>query len=74
MVIETEVGVRQAREQFSDLLSRAHYAKERIAVQRHGKAFAAIVPVEDLALLESLDKRPDLKAALTEAKTPKRRK
>jgi prevent-host-death family protein len=71
---EIEAPATEARAQFSELLNRAAYAKERVAVTRQGKRIAALVPVEDLALLEALDKRPDLKAALTEAKMPKRRK
>ena len=38
--------------QLAELLSRAAYGKERFVLTRHGKEMGAIVPVEDLDLLE----------------------
>jgi prevent-host-death family protein len=61
----------QARAQFTDTLSRAAYGKERIRITRHGKELAAVVPIEDLELLEALEDRIDLedaRAALAETK------
>ncbi|MCH7531184.1 MAG: type II toxin-antitoxin system prevent-host-death family antitoxin [Gemmatimonadetes bacterium] len=49
------------------LLNRAAYGKERFVVTRHGKGLVAIVPLEEVTLLdrlrELLSKR-DLEAAL----------
>lgn len=45
-----------ARKQLAELLSRAAYGKERFVLTRHGKEMGAIVPVEDLDLLERLKK------------------
>ena len=50
----------KAREEFSDLVSRAAFAKERHVVTRRGKAVVAIVPIEDLELLEELEDRIDV--------------
>ncbi len=63
--------VSKARETFSDMVNRAAYAKERVVVARRGKVVAAVVPVEDLELLQELEERIDLveaRASLVEAK------
>lgn len=44
------------------VVNRVTFAGERAAVTRHGKTVAAIVSVEDLALLEELERRADLEA------------
>jgi prevent-host-death family protein len=53
----------KAREQFAELIDRAAYGKERIAVAKHRKQLVAIVPIEDLKLLEYLEERIDLNEA-----------
>lgn len=58
-----------ARRQLAELLSRAAYGKERFVVTRHGKEMGAIVPLEDLALIERLREfasRKEVEAALRE--------
>lgn len=55
-----KISAAKAREEFSDLVSRAAYAKERHVVTRRGKAVAAMVPIEDLELLEELEDRIDV--------------
>jgi prevent-host-death family protein len=49
----------RAREAFSEILNRAAYGKERVVLTRRGKKLAAVIPVEDLALLEELENRLD---------------
>ncbi len=61
----------KVREGFADTINRAAYAKERVVVRRRGKEVAAVVPIEDLRLLEELEDRVDLvdaSAALAETK------
>ena len=61
----------KARDEFSDLVNRAAYGKERVVLTRRGKALAAVVPLEDVELLERLEDRIDLdaaRAALAEAR------
>lgn len=41
-----------ARSNFAELLGRVRYGKERITIERRGRAHAVLVPIEDLALLE----------------------
>jgi prevent-host-death family protein len=60
-----------AREKFGDTVNRVAYGKERVVLTRAGKELVAIVPVEDLAAMEALEVKRDLRgarAALREAK------
>ena len=64
----TRLNVSKAREEFPELVTRAVQVKERTIVSRHGKDVAAVIPIEDLRLLERLSKeemdRVDLADAL----------
>jgi prevent-host-death family protein len=60
----------KARENFSDLVNRSAYGKERVVLTRRGKGIAAVVPMEDLELLEKLEDRMDLEAARKALKEP----
>ena len=71
----THVNVSKARQEFPEMLNRAAYAKERTIVSRRGKELAAVIPIEDLQLLDRLAQeemdRLDIeaaRAALAEAK------
>lgn len=44
----------------SNSLTRVITKRERVVVHRRGKAVAALIPLEDLALLEELEDRLDL--------------
>jgi prevent-host-death family protein len=62
----------RAREQLSTVINRAAFGKERVVLTRRGKEVAAVVPIEDVKLLEELEDRIDLeeaRAALAEAKS-----
>ena len=70
----TRVAVSKAREDLADMLNRVAYGHERVLIERRGKNLAALVPVEDLELLELLEDKADLAAArkaLAEAKGKK---
>jgi prevent-host-death family protein len=59
----------EARKNLSELLNRAAYGGERFVVTRHGKELVAIVPLEDLTLLDRLRtflQARDFEAALRE--------
>ncbi len=61
----------QARARFAESVNRVTYRGERILIQKHGRPVAALVPVEDLALIRELEDRIDLedaRKALAEAK------
>ena len=53
----------KARADFSDLLNRAAYGRERVLINRRGKPFAAIVPLEDVKLLETIEDHIDIELA-----------
>ena len=67
---KTEISTVEARDQFAHVVNRAAYGKERVILTARGKAIAAVVPVEDVELLEELEDQLDLeeaRAALREA-------
>ena len=49
----------QVRETFADTLNRVSYGKERIILKRRNKDIAALVPIEDIMLLEELEEQQD---------------
>lgn len=53
----------EARNRFADIVNDVAFRGERVILQRHGKDIAAVVPVEDLALLEALEDKIDLETA-----------
>lgn len=66
----SEHRISDVRGSFSDTVNRAAFGGERVVLTRHGKRVAAVVPIADLELLESLEDAVDLeeaRAALTAA-------
>jgi prevent-host-death family protein len=55
--------VADIRNNLADAINRVAYAGERIVLERRGKGVAALVSVEDLALLQRLEDEADVKAA-----------
>lgn len=53
----------QARENFATILNEVAFGGQRILLHRHGKDVAAVVPIEDVELLEALEDKMDLDAA-----------
>jgi len=67
----TQISTVEARDQFSTVINRAAFGKERVVLTRRGKEIAAVVPMEDVRILEELKDHPDLadtRSALAEAK------
>ena len=54
----------QVRENFAEITGRVQFAGARVAIQKHGKTVAALVPPSDLEVLEALEDRLDLLDAL----------
>ena len=70
----TPLSVTEARSHFADILNRVGYRGKRIILQKHDKNLVAIIPVEDLELLEAIEERIDVleaEAALAEDKEKK---
>ena len=59
----SSVSTAKARNNFSDIVNRAGYGKERVILTRRGKPVAAVVPIEDVEFLEALEDQADLEAA-----------
>jgi prevent-host-death family protein len=51
------------RNNLADAINRVAYAGERIILERRGKGVAALVSMEDVALLEELENEADIRAA-----------
>jgi prevent-host-death family protein len=63
VVIMANISTAEARNDFAEVINRASFGKERFVLTRRGKRLAAIIPVEDLELLEELEDRMDVDAA-----------
>jgi prevent-host-death family protein len=64
-----DMSAAEARKNFAELLNRVAYGKERVVLTRHGKQICALVPVEDLTVLDTLREmagRQDATAAMGE--------
>ncbi len=59
----TRIAASEARTAFADIVNKVAFGGERIRLHRHGKDVAAIVPVEDLQLIEDMENRMDLEVA-----------
>jgi len=56
------IPIAKARINLSELANQAAYTKERIILTRRGRRIAAIVPIDDVELLENLEDRADITA------------
>ncbi|MGH7500435.1 MAG: type II toxin-antitoxin system Phd/YefM family antitoxin [Longimicrobiales bacterium] len=66
------ISTAEARQNLAELVNRVAYGKERVVLTRHGKEIAAVVPVEDLTLVQKLRRflrHREVDAALREVET-----
>jgi prevent-host-death family protein len=49
----------KARNEFSEIINKAAYGKERVTLTRRGKTIAAVVPIEDYELLKRIEEQED---------------
>lgn len=68
------VNIVKIRSNLADTINRVAYQGERVILQRRGKGVAAMVSMEDLALLEKLEDEADAKAAKKALAEMKRKK
>ena len=59
----TKIAANEARKDFAEALNRVAYKGERIVIHRRGKDVAALVPMDDLNLLDEIEDRMDLEDA-----------
>ncbi|WP_197093629.1 type II toxin-antitoxin system Phd/YefM family antitoxin [Nonomuraea sp. SBT364] len=52
---EDEIGLREGRAKFGDLVNRAEYAGQTTYITRHGRRVAAIVPIDQIAKEQSME-------------------
>lgn len=57
------INTTEARDNLADVLNRVAYAKDRVRITRRGKDVAAVVPIEDLELIERLENEIDIREA-----------
>lgn len=60
----THIASTEARQNWSDVLNRAGYGKERFAIERHEDTVAALVSMEDLQMLQKISRESTADAAL----------
>ena len=53
----------ETRATLADTINRVAYGGERVVLRRHGKDLAAVIPIDDLKLLQALEDQMDLEAA-----------
>ncbi|MYF71162.1 MAG: type II toxin-antitoxin system Phd/YefM family antitoxin [Proteobacteria bacterium] len=58
------IPITEVREKLAEIAGRVQFAGERIAMQKHGKTVAVLVPPSDLELLEALEDQLDLLDAI----------
>jgi prevent-host-death family protein len=56
----TRLAAGKVRQEFAETVNRVAYGRERVILHRRGKDLAALIPFEDLMLLEELEDRLDL--------------
>lgn len=58
------ITITELRGDLSETINRVKYRNERVGICRHDEEVAAVVPIEDVELLEQLEELIDLRAAL----------
>jgi prevent-host-death family protein len=56
----SERRISEARESFSTTINRVAFGGERVVLTRHGRRVAAVVPINDLELIEAIEDENDL--------------
>ena len=58
------IPITEVREKLAEIAGRVQFAGERIAMQKHGKTVAVLVPPSDLQVLKALEDQLDLLDAI----------
>ena len=58
------ISISEAREGLAEIVNRVAYGHERVVLGRRGRALVALIPAEDLELLEQLEDAADLRGAI----------
>lgn len=63
----------EARDNFAELIDRAALTGERIVITRHGEPMAALVSLDDLEIVEEVERRIERKQRRLQSAVPPRR-
>ena len=66
----TRVSMTKARQDFTDIVNRVIYGSERICIEKNNKPAVAVVPIEDLEMIEAIEDKIDVEEALKALKEP----
>jgi prevent-host-death family protein len=58
-----KMSAAEARGRFAEVINRVAFGKDRVLLKRRNRPLAAVVPLEDIELLEELEERADLQAS-----------
>jgi len=58
-----KISTADARKKLSNIMNRVAFGKETFVLTRRGEALAALVPVEDLNLLQQIEERMEVEDA-----------
>ncbi len=70
----TKFKISDARKDLAEIINRVAYGDERIILERRGKGLAAVIPINDLELLEAIEDRIDLDEAKKALADPKNKR
>lgn len=59
----TCVSMTKARRDFTNIANRVMFGRERICIKKNNKPAVAVVPAEDMEILEALEDQIDIQAA-----------
>lgn len=62
----------EARDNFAELIDRAALSSERIVITRHGEPMAALISLDDLELVEEIERRLERRQRRRNVPQPKR--
>lgn len=63
MVLMTCVSMTKARRDFTNIANRVMFGGERICIEKNNKPAVAVVPAEDVEILEAIEDQIDIRAA-----------
>jgi len=57
----SRISASQARDEFADIINRVAYGGETVLVYRRKKPVAAVIPIDDLKMLEEIEEQIDIR-------------
>jgi antitoxin Phd len=59
----TRVSMTKARQDFTNIANRVMFGSERICIDKNNKPAIAVVPIEDLEMIEAIEDHIDIEEA-----------